>query len=800
MRNVLSRIATEGTVLVRRHVRPFRRAYLVRDDDYAGVLRVIERACQVWGGVGDLIVPVAADGSVSDLYRTLLLRSELDYLTVVVPDTESQAWQQRCRELGEAVRLPTGRGEEIPVLMIAGARDAGNLRTVTVTGTPAGDPWELVYSVMLGHLPHRPDEDLLAYSRARDDLQFSDVLTLERQTPESLGVDDLLARCRQVTPVGLSRMSLTPRPVRVGTNGVDDWLQEAGAAARDLGRNVYVLCEHKSVADAALLWNLRALHGWSHIAPIGLPVPRTPAGELDVAEAEARIETVARQPFWMTGAAPMMVLTSTTLPHEDLEAVGGRLPHRPVYALSPSDVLVPTPAPLARSSSMPLTFAAGRALTPTLTEDDREVLALVNTDQSVRVTVEVDRQPLPSSVPLRGGRWSMYPAYGGGGAIVSASATGVAEVQWPQTWTLLEAAAREHGLTVRESVPGQHAVALAELAGGAHGVRWLAHRGLLSLLYSTAASTSMSWFKARADRLARQVAAAQEDPDAAMSQFSELLADINVSHDAETSGAFDLSSLSKALGGKRSVAEAWLRWALQRRLVLRVVQLICDHCGFKVLRPVEQTGNAGCPRCGRTMVDPFALTSLTFRYRLAEPLRRSIDDDSVYHALIMRWLIAALANRPGYLVGAHPGVEFYRGKQQIGEADIALLMADGTIIPAEVKRHGRQLTEGEVDKVRSIADALQSPTVLLGAGDSSEDCPQALTHDRDDGTARVITSDYWLTPIPRPAIDGSGLPRWNRDNNHPPGTLEDHEEAFCSLIEDASARAFGTHDPVRDLF
>jgi hypothetical protein len=30
-----------------------------------------------------------------------------------------------------------------------------------------------------------------------------------------------------------------------------------------------------------------------------------------------------------------------------------------------------------------------------------------------------------------------------------------------------------------------------------------------------------------------------------MAQFSELLSDINVSHDAETSGTFDLSSLSK---------------------------------------------------------------------------------------------------------------------------------------------------------------------------------------------------------------------------------------------------------------
>lgn len=166
MHNVLSRIATEGTVLARRHVRPFRRAYLIRDDDYAGLLRVIERACQVWGGVGDLIVPVAADGSVSDLYQTLLLRSELDYLTVTVPDAESQAWQQRYGELGETMRLSVLRGEEVPVLLIAGARDAESLRTVTVTDTPANDPWELVYSVMLGRLPHRPNEDLLAYSRA----------------------------------------------------------------------------------------------------------------------------------------------------------------------------------------------------------------------------------------------------------------------------------------------------------------------------------------------------------------------------------------------------------------------------------------------------------------------------------------------------------------------------------------------------------------------------------------------------------------------------------------------------------
>ncbi|MFG2721464.1 hypothetical protein ACGFW5_24695 [Streptomyces sp. NPDC048416] len=46
-------------------------------------------------------------------------------------------------------------------------------------------------------------------------------------------------------------------------------------------------------------------------------------------------------------------------------------------------------------------------------------------------------------------------------------------------------------------------------------------------------------------------------------------------------------------------------------------------------------------------------------------------------------------------------------------------------------------------------------------------------------------------PYVLPTVGGSGLPRWSRDDNHPPGAL---------LVEEAGARAGGPHHPVRDLF
>ncbi|WP_329182817.1 MULTISPECIES: hypothetical protein [Streptomycetaceae] len=767
------------------------------DDDYPRLRELVEHLCQVWGGVGDLLVPVAPDGSISQLYLHLLRHCELDGLSTWASDMRRPALERVRADVAERLRLPTlSHGDELPVLLVTGTRPRDTLRPVVVTEADQSDVWELAYTIMLGRLPQRPSESLLARSKARDDLQFDEVVDLQRQTPQT-SVDDLISRSKQVSPVALSRIELTARHPDVTSYAIDGWLGEPDSWVRGLGHNVYVLYEPGSVADAALLWNLRSLHGWRPVLPIGVPVPRTPSGSVDADELHSNIASVTRQPFWVTGTSPMIAITSTSLGQEELQAVSDRFSGRRVFPLVPADVLVPAPAPLARSSTTTLSFAGGVALATTLLDDDREVLALADSDKSLRLTVEVDRRPIPPVTALRSKNW--YPGYGGRGAIIKASSTGIGEVVWPHSWTLLEAAAHEHGLTVRESVAGRHAMALTELAGGSAGLRWLAHRGLLAHLYDTAASTSMSWFKQRTDRLAQEVAQAQQDPEAAMQRFEEILREVNISHDAETSGTFDLSGLSQAFGRKKSVANAWLTWALQQRLVQRVVKLECNHCQCSIHRPVEHVAEVSCPRCGRVLTDPFGLTSLPLRYRLAEPLRRSIGDDSIYHALIMRWLIAALGNRPGYIVGAHPGVEFYQGTQQIGEADIVLLLADGTIMPAEVKRHGRRLDDTEVGKVRRIAEALQSPTVLLGAGDSKTDCPEALAFDCDDATTRVITSDFWLNPTPRPTIDGAGMPRWGSPNP----TSEDpdtHEERYCQLIVEASSRDFGAHDPVRNLF
>ncbi|OEJ21681.1 hypothetical protein AS594_39960 [Streptomyces agglomeratus] len=276
------------------------------------------------------------------------------------------------------------------------------------------------------------------------------------------------------------------------------------------------------------------------------------------------------------------------------------------------------------------------------------------------------------------------------------------------------------------------------------------------------------------------------------------IAKINVSHDAETSGTLTFSEIAQVLKPK-TVAEAWLSWAERTGLLRRVVPFTCSTCGYKLLQQLEHAQfDPPCPRCGRSISHPFKSSAVSFEYRLAEPLRRAIDDDSVYHALIMRWLVAVLGDRRNYLVGAHPGVEFRRAGQLIGEADILVLLADGSMIPVEVKRHGAALTTEEVRKLRIIADALGSPTIMLGAGDSRSNCPaDTLALDTDDGQCRIITQEYWLNPTPHATFGWADLP-------HPaPATVPDvtaHEDNFANQLVDAERISFGDVDPVRSFW
>lgn len=800
MHRILDSNPADGTVQAYRHLRPIRTAWLIPDDDYRQVVSLVELLSQTWNGVSDLLIPICAtNGVVEECYLDLLRRTELDEVACLTvnslpADTRSTA-ESLVKQVGFRLS-PGSRGH--PALLVAASRNRDQLLPITSVTIPEGNPWCLAYLTMCGRLSARPDRNLLALAGAKEDLSYDEVLEVRHEMAEEPGLADLKTRLSVGHPLSLSRIALTSQETSsFSVNAIDGWLKEPDLWARQKSHEVAVLYEPESVTDACMLWNLRAFFGWPRGMPLGIPYERQMDGTPDLQAMAASVLDIKHH---FEKYLPDSALASTGLSIEELSTVAEMVSVKgsTFEVLQKEEALVAA-RPAARSSAITLTFQQGSAFVVTRTDEDREWLKVTGRRTlPLKVMVQAVNQPIATSVAMRGSAWWMQ--YGGGGAVVNAGKDTIQEVMWPQRWTMMEAVAHDHGLRVEESVNGRHALALTRLLGDPIELRWLCHRGLLDLLYKLAASTSMTWWKKRTTEQAKVVAAAQENPEQAMMEFKALIADVNVSHDAETSGSFNFEDVKKALRGERSTATAWLKWAEKRRLVQRLVQLTCERCENKMLRELGQAlPPLPCVRCGLSMTAPFGLDNLPFRYRLSEPLRRSIDDDSIYHALIMRWLISVFQNSSGRLVGAHPGVDFYRGKQQIGEADIVLLFADGTVIPVEVKRSGRQLTDDEVGKLRVLAHALDSPAVVLGAGDLHTFCPAAIQYDSEDGSCRVITADYWLNPQPRVALGWKDIPHWNTEPHVVP-SVDEYENNFARMLVAAEKRKFGAEDPVRDLW
>ena len=374
------------------------------------------------------------------------------------------------------------------------------------------------------------------------------------------------------------------------------------------------------------------------------------------------------------------------------------------------------------------------------------------------------RSPLRLSVTLRGGpvptgrtlSGDLYqgPRYVGGAYTTDGSRDELRQTIWPQKWTMLRAVAADYGLRVEPSPSGRSAMALLSLFQDIREVRWLAHRPLLDLLYRTAASSGMTWFKHRATELAKVAAAAQTDPANACDEFLTAINSISVSLDPESSGLFSFSDVRQALGST-DAARVWMRWAEARRLIVRGAMITCGRCMAKTWRPLADVTESACPGCGRAIDHPFDTSSLSFRFRLSEPLRRAIENDSIYHVLIIRYLVDFTA-REDWLVGAHPGVDIYdSADNQVGEADVLLLFTDATTLPVEVKRHSSAFKTSDVTRLECIADQLSAVGTVLGCGD---DHAAAAAHidslARDEPRPRrLITSDQWLAPHARPVID-----------------------------------------------
>jgi hypothetical protein len=105
------------------------------------------------------------------------------------------------------------------------------------------------------------------------------------------------------------------------------------------------------------------------------------------------------------------------------------------------------------------------------------------------------------------------------------------------------------------------------------------------------------------------------------------------------------------------------------------------------------------------------------------------------------------------LIGLHPGTSVRRpgSPNEIGEADVFMLTRWGEFVPIEVKRTASGLNEREIEKLTTLAQALQSPwsgVVACQYAEQAGDELDALAVRNADGThdRMALTYDHLLQP------------------------------------------------------
>lgn len=135
-------------------------------------------------------------------------------------------------------------------------------------------------------------------------------------------------------------------------------------------------------------------------------------------------------------------------------------------------------------------------------------------------------------------------------------------------------------------------------------------------------------------------------------------------------------------------------------------------------------------------------------------LLRAVIQDSLPHLLAMRWWIKVFGPGGG-LYGAFPGVDFFAGKQNLGEADLVLVLGDGTLILGECKLTGRGLTSEDLTKLEALEERLKSPWTFVATPDWAVNCGP-IWRDAQRGLPErprfVLTGEKLLDPDVRHVI------------------------------------------------
>lgn len=709
---ILDETRLNGAGAIKRVVGPNQDVLLVNGEDLPGLELAISHLCQIWGGAKYPLIPVSSTGQVPAEWQDLLTLPQARVFTGSVGSCDPAPPEKPVDG------LPAWTAKPLVAVLAGGLENDPPRGSIRVSLPEPDSPWYVGYLATLGALPESPDPSLLESGNLVDTLAFSDMVRLERETISTPLASDLMDRLRDHAygpPSRASMWHLAPVPAPWRTS-IKQELTDARPVAARTGPNIAVVYEAGSIADACLIWTLRAIHGTPEGLPLGIPVE---------AAADAEDWLDAQSLPALIGGQPRLTLTSLSVPLAQLEAIASQ--HDNWSVASAADLLQ-VPPPAVRPSSEVAVFEAGVARVQALSFGDQEFLRRVPSrgPLSIRARFELANRALP---PIRSLEHESFMSgfSRGGWETVPRRLDQVEEIQWPSGWLVLQRAVRDRGLRLRPSTPGRAALSLLERMGGLGATEKILSRPLIDRLYQLCERRGISWFRARVRELgeATSGAAASEVLERIDNHLEALT--FRPFEDEQTVAGF--GDFKKDLANERDAARAWVPWAERNGLLVRGADVQCDQCGSRHWRAVGEF-NPGmvCRSCGAVIGQPFDPSQLVFRYRASEALLTAVEFDVIPHVLALRWfwrLLEPSFDRGSDLYGGHPGVELLRADGKvIAEIDVLLLMADGSLVPGEVKRNGVGLQTTDLDKLDMVCEALGSPWSFVGTPDWSANCPQ----------------------------------------------------------------------------
>jgi hypothetical protein len=770
---VLSDDGLAGAWPVRRWLRPSTFAQALASDDYEAARQAVTRACGSWAGAYALLLPTERGTDIASHWLDVLSESSIDHTyTGDVIDTPEPG--QRHPAGGGLWMDGQGRGDLLLSILARSPQADRGWRDVQIAdGVSTDDPWSLAYTTILGGLPESVERDDLRRHSLRDGLAYGDLLTL-RRVEGGPGAEDLLARLRAndtVTAVNISTVMLSRAGAPLGRQWDSDViLEHRWQLAMDVGPNVVVVYEPGSVADLALLWHLRAVHA----QPPGLPlaVPAT----VDVTSALRVWERERAMRLWGF-RGPQCVLTSFSVPLADLEAMAAGTSH--FKAVRPEPLMRPSLGCGLPSSEIAY-FDNGKAALAPFSPTDHSTLGTSVIDEHggwMRLRVVVPGRRLPDSRTMSADAFQR--SFHEGAEVPVSTRSESVTVGYPSGMDALLAVLQDHGLRAERSAPGLAAEQFCRVIGGVDGLVYFGSPAVLAAVRLLARRSGMS-------TLRRRLNAFLGVTDAGPSQDQRIATlERRLDEALKTPALDDLAGVSlhqlRTTFRDAKAAEGWLRWAVDKRLVLRGITARCGACGLRQWRQLPETLPVlVCQGCGVDVREPFGLDAAHFSYRASHLLLRMLDADVLAHLLVLRFfarLFDGFSGSDGLVYGGYPGVEVRRlgDKSVLAEFDVVLVLADGRLILGECKTSARGLNEDSLKRLWALADEIGAAMTFVATLDRASDCPPVWRV--GDGRKHVsLTAEHLFDISPVSLLNGPEPLDWREGfMSHSGSRLSDDE-------------------------